>query len=185
MATFILYPSITIRLWRAPRKLFCEGLNGRLPLEHSSDSRQTLAKRVSDDLQFFIFRRWKFLWNLFSKISIFFKEVAFWKTYEFLSVTGRSVVKSYCPKWVYFWGDFLGGGENDSICVETLDLAPKLTSTKFWDVDKSNVGNRLKRVLPKFRADRSHPSRVNGRSKFWTQNVATRLPSRFNAERRA
>ena len=32
-------------------------------------------------------------------------------------------------------------------------------------VEKSNVGNRLKRVLAKFHADRSHPRGVNGRSK--------------------
>ena len=32
-------------------------------------------------------------------------------------------------------------------------------------VEKGNVGNHLKRVLAKFRADRSHPRGVNGRSK--------------------
>ena len=52
----------------------------------------------------------------------------------FLSAIGRSVVKSYCPKWVYFWGDFLGGGVNDPIFVKTLDLAPKMTST-IWCCD--------------------------------------------------
>ena len=62
-------------------------------------------------------------------LDLFFKKLAFRMSQEFLSVTGRSVVKSYCPKWVYFWGDFLGGGVNDSICVENLDLAPKMTST--------------------------------------------------------
>ena len=36
-------------------EFFCETLNGRLPLEHSSDSRETLAKRVSEDLQIFVF----------------------------------------------------------------------------------------------------------------------------------
>ena len=70
----------------------------------------------------------------FQNFDFVFKEVAFWKTYEFLSVIGRSVVKSYCPKWVYFWGDFLGGGVNDSICVENLDLEPKMTST-IWCYD--------------------------------------------------
>ena len=55
VAVFVLYPSIMIRLRRAPQKLFCETLNGRLPLEHISDSRQTLAKRVTDDLQPFHF----------------------------------------------------------------------------------------------------------------------------------
>ena len=32
-------------------------LNGRLPLEHGSDRRETLGKRVSDDSRHFIFRR--------------------------------------------------------------------------------------------------------------------------------
>ena len=40
---------------------FFETSKGHLPPEQSSDRRETLAKRVSDDLQFFIFRRW----NLF------------------------------------------------------------------------------------------------------------------------
>ena len=51
-----------------------------------------------------------------------------------MSRDGRSVVKSYCPKWIYFGGEFLGEGVNDSICVETLDLAPKTTST-IWPPD--------------------------------------------------
>ena len=37
--------------------------------------------------------------------------------------------KKLLPLIVYFWGDFLGEGVNDSICVENLDLAPKVTST--------------------------------------------------------
>ena len=36
----------------------------------------------------------------------------------------------------------------------------------FFVVEKSKVVNRLKRVLPKFRADRSHVRGVNDRSKF-------------------
>ena len=40
-------------------KKIVETLNGRLPLEHGSDRRETLGKRVSDDLQLFIFRRRK------------------------------------------------------------------------------------------------------------------------------
>ena len=46
---------------------------------------------------------------------------------------------------------------------------------------KSNVGNRLKRVLAKFLADRSHPRGVNGRSKL---SRFERRTSRLNAERR-
>ena len=37
-------------------EFFFESSNGRLPPEHGSDRRETLAKRVSDDLQLFIFR---------------------------------------------------------------------------------------------------------------------------------
>ena len=37
----------------------------------------------------------------------------------------------------------------------------------FFDVEKWNVGNRLKRVFPKFEAERSHARGVNGRSKFY------------------
>ena len=54
-----------------------------------------------------------------------FEKVRFWRSYEFLSVIGTSVVKSYCPNCLYFCGDFLG----DSMCVENLDLAPKMTLT--------------------------------------------------------
>ena len=52
-----------------------------------------------------------------------------------------------------------------------IDFAPKFfwkifAKKKFFGVEKSNVGNRLKRVFPKFESDRSHPRGVNGRSKF-------------------
>ena len=36
-----------------------------LPPEQSSDRRETSAKHVSDDLQFFIFRRWKLFFGIF------------------------------------------------------------------------------------------------------------------------
>ena len=35
-----------------------------------------------------------------------------------------------------------------------------------FNVERSNVGDRLKRVLAKFQANRSHPQRVNRPSKF-------------------
>ena len=75
-------------------------------------------------------------------VDFFFKKLAFWRSYEFLSVTGRSVVKRYCPNCFYFWGDFLGEGVNDSKCVETLDLAPKMTST-IWCCDQIFAGQFL------------------------------------------
>ena len=37
---------------------------------------------------------------------------------------------------------------------------------KYFCIEKSNVGNHLKRVLPKFQAERSYFWGVNGRSKF-------------------
>ena len=44
---------------------------------------------------------------------------------------------------------------------------------KNLDVEKWNVGNYLKRVFPKFHADRSEVRGVNGRSKF-RKNVRIR-----------
>ena len=44
----------------------------------------------------------------------------------------------------------------------------------FFGVEKSNVGDHLKRVFPKFEADRSHPRGVNGRSKFRKKKVASK-----------
>ena len=133
MTAFILYLSITFLLRLYPRKLFCETLNGRLPLEHGSDRRETLGKRVSDDLQLFIFRRRKKIWiRFFQKFSgsiFLFKKKRFWRSYEFRIRVGRCVVKSYCPKCPYFGGDLPGEGVNNSICVETLDFGPKMTST--------------------------------------------------------
>ena len=68
----------------------------------------------------------------FAKIfggHFFFEKVRLWRGYEFLIRVIRCVLKSYCLNCPYFGGDFLGEGVNDSICVETLDLAPKMTST--------------------------------------------------------
>ena len=93
--------------------------------------------------KFSFFDAEKFFWTkILSRGFVFFKKLAFWRSYEFLSVTGRSVVKSYCPNCLYFWGDFLGEGVNDSKCVETLDLAPKMTST-IWCCDQIFAGQFL------------------------------------------
>ena len=35
--------------------------------------------------------------------------------------------KKSLPELALFWGDFLGEGVNDSICIEILDMAPKMT----------------------------------------------------------
>ena len=42
----------------------------------------------------------------------------------------------------------------------------KTSRKKNSGIEKSNVGNRLKRVFPKFEAERSYPRGVNGCSKF-------------------
>ena len=65
-------------------QIFFENLNGRLALEDGSDRRETLGKRVSDDLEHFIFRhRKKKLTKKFKNLcrSIFvFKKLAFWRS---------------------------------------------------------------------------------------------------------
>ena len=83
----------------AKKKLF-EISNGCLTLMDGSDLRGNLAKRISDDLQNFIFRQriscQKSFKKLFPSRFFVFEEVAFWRSYEFLSITGRFLVKSYC-----------------------------------------------------------------------------------------
>ena len=59
-----------------------------------------------------------FFWKNFGGRFFVFKKMRFWRGYDFLIRDGRCVVKSYYPKCPYFWGDFLGGGVKDSICVE-------------------------------------------------------------------
>ena len=62
------------------------------------------------------------------------------------------------PKRALCWNNFRGVDEK---CFLTKNYRKK-----FMGVEKSNVGDHLKRVFPKFEADRSHPRGVNDRSKF-------------------
>ena len=48
----------------------------------------------------------------------------------------------------------------------------------FFDVEKWNVGDHLKRVFPKFEAERSHPRGINGRSKFCKNSIFLRFRRR-------
>ena len=77
---------------------------------------------------------WKKFCQKFPGSSFFSKKMRFWRSYDFLIRVGRCVVKSYYPNCPYFWGDFLGEGIKDSICVFDLDLGPKMTST-IWCCD--------------------------------------------------
>ena len=78
--------------------------------------------------------------------------------------------------------------QNEQVMKNILPPTPKffekVLSKKYFDVEKWIVRNRLKRVLAKFEADRSHPRGVNGRSKLWTPTVAFWSLSRLKAERR-
>ena len=47
----------------------------------------------------------------------------------------------------------------------------KFCQKNVFGVEKWNVGNRLKRVFPKFEAELSHPRGVNGRSKFYKNSA--------------
>ena len=49
---------------------------------------------------------------------------------------------------------------------------------KNFGVEKSKVANRLKRVFPKFEADRSHVRRVNASSKY----IPRKCPKYFNQQ---
>ena len=55
----------------------------------------------------------------------------------------------------------------------------------FFDVEKWNVGDHLKRISPKFEAERSHPRGVNGRSKFRIFQKCETLNGRLPPELRS
>ena len=66
---------------------------------------------------------------------------------------------------------FFGAGKRiHKHFVETKKILANIFVEKFclffFDVEKRNVGDHLKRISPKFEAERSHPQGVNGRSKF-------------------
>ena len=44
-----------------------------------------------------------------------FEKMAFWRSYEGVSVIGRCVVKIYCPYFIYFWGELLGEAKRPPI----------------------------------------------------------------------
>ena len=51
-------------------------------------------------------------------------------------------------------------------CIVKNVSIKKMCRKNVFDIEKWNVGDHLKRVFPKFEAERSHPRGVNGRSKF-------------------
>ena len=89
-------------------EFFFETSNGRLPLEQSSDRRETLAKRVSDDLQLFIFRpRKKILDKIFSKIfrvEFFFQKNEVLEELRFFFPRWHVRRKKLLPEVPLFWG---------------------------------------------------------------------------------
>ena len=56
---------------------------------------------------------------------------------------------------------------------------PENFAEQIFGVKKSKIANRLKRVLPKFGADRSYVWEVNGRSKFVIAGRFVRIPCFF------
>ena len=79
-----------------------ETLNGRLPLKHGSDQAQTLPKRVSDDLQHFIFRRRKILFHEIFGFEILFFDifVRILRSYAFLDFKIR-LLAIFCSRYTY------------------------------------------------------------------------------------
>ena len=83
-------------------------------------------------------------------------------------------------KWGHFsWRICCGRSKNrrssktSDFWFDALFLVRKFHQKTFLAVEKSNVGNRLKRVLAKFRANRSHPRGVNGPTKKRTNERKT------------
>ena len=106
--------------------------NGRLHPEDGSDRRETLGKRVSDDLQHFIFRRQKKFWMKFFRKNKKWRNInkqVFSRSYAGLSIIGRSAVRNHCLRCVYFIDTTLGEKVEDLVCVFDLDLEAKRTVT--------------------------------------------------------
>ena len=103
----------------------------RLPLEDGSDRRETLAKRVSDDSRHLIFRRPKFLWDKIfgAKSQHEIKNRPFWRSYEFLSVSGRFSTKNHPISVKFQVSTFLGEGVQRRFSIFSLTFGPKQTYT--------------------------------------------------------
>ena len=110
-------------------RFFSETSKGRLPLEHGSDRRETLGKRVSDDLQHFIFRRPKiFPDEIFgARVKIFCMICSFWKSWIILSITSIFSMRNdpISPKVQV--STFLGEGVQRRFSNFSLTFSPKPT----------------------------------------------------------
>ena len=101
------------------------------------------------------------------------------KSLSYPSAKGRRRLKPICLAMNFRGasdGDFqtFTGPPKQALCWILFGgvVDEKLFPTKIvvgfclFSVDKWNVADHLKRVFPKFEAERSHPRGVNGRSKF-------------------
>ena len=77
---FYIFFLLEFSMPKTKNQCFCSNVESHLPIEHGSDRRETLGKRVSDDSRHFIFRRPKiFCGNFLFLIlaSFFFRNPAF------------------------------------------------------------------------------------------------------------
>ena len=73
--------------------------------------------------------------------------------------------KIWCRSW--FWRPFRRSSSKSTRNLQkTKFFVRKFRRKKFFCVEKRNVGDRLKRVFPKFGGCTGHVRGVNGRSKF-------------------
>ena len=79
------------------------------------------------------------------------------------------------------FGQVSGQSEPSSGGKRPIKVREHFRDFNLFGLEKSNVENRLKRVLPKFHADWSHPRGVNGRLKI---SLPTRVGSGFDLCRR-
>ena len=74
--------------------------------------------------------------------------------------------------------------KKSSGCWRKHFLTKIVVAKNVLGVEKWNVGDHLKRVFPKFEADRSNPGGVNGRSKFGKSFWCWKLKCRESPEMR-
>ena len=61
--------------------------------------------------------------------------------------------------------------KTSSLLIVRRKCLSKMFAKKNRGVEKSNVGDHLKHIFPKFEAEWSHPRGVNGRSKFCKNSI--------------
>ena len=98
-------PDAFERHWQIPRKKLLPEVGlllGRLPWRRGKRLNLCRKSWLSTENDFNRKKIGRFFSKKIDTRNFVFKKLAIWRSQTLLSVTGRFVVKSYCPKWVYF-----------------------------------------------------------------------------------